>query len=230
MPITPIKHRRHGVEDDYTVHHHKAYIRPKTVEAPISNPLPTWDCIGPCKQTFIKLVGSIRGRILKGYRIKMGKKMVLSDYPNPETVRQSPEYRNGRLCNECAKAFTVTNKAPLLGEVQYLKDNIDIRPHLSVTQQTVINEDDDNNRLIAQLEQDKNGYIQSGNIKIPLGTGQHVQSPPDDEPLHVNAFRRFMLNRQGGLKDYHKHGVNRFDREINHSNIKATDKRWFNRG
>jgi hypothetical protein len=95
-----------------------------------------------------------------------------------------------------------------VNQIQFLKDITPPTKRAPITQARVEWEDEQAEKEKAsQSEQ----HLQQGRIKIPVDPNQ-VLSNQAPEPVHVNAFRRFMMGRKGGMKFY--------DKEVNYANQK----------
>lgn len=172
----------------------------------------------------------IRCRILRGYRYLSDGLWRYCDTPHPDH-RCYPMYGNGRVCKNCApKYHLVSTKPTTITEMQFIRDVVAVaHSNSSITTGNVALEDaldELASELIAKAEAP---VSRVGRIVGPALESTLVAVKPVDPMTEIdtNAFRRFMMNRKGGVKDYHANPLNKislnngeYDAEVNYDNIK----------
>lgn len=189
-----------------------------------------FDCVA-CGTTHALVESNIRCRILRGYRYLDRGFWRYCDTPHAD-VKCYPMYGNGRVCSKCSpKYHLVTDKPTALFEMQMLKDVVAVNhSNRSITRGDVDLEDALNEIEAEHKAKTEVKMTKIGRIIAPLVDTDHVAVRPVDpkSEIDTNAFRRYCMNRSGGLKDYHKRVGDtkldeyqgRFDSEVNYSNQK----------
>lgn len=133
---------------------------------------------------------NIRGRILRGYLVVKNGRTIIKDF-HEGGGRPSPCYHNGRLCEACFPKYQLRSDAPNdYKSIQFLKDFKDpVTKREPITPRRVKDEDKDQERALDQAEKDARPKYKG---KLPMDVGK---SPVVPEPIHANAFRKFMQKR-----------------------------------
>ncbi len=182
------------------------------VAKPQQEEIEKFDCIS-CFTKHNVFERNIRGRILRGYLVV--KKGITSIQREPG-VPVKPCYHNGRLCEACFSKYTSSFTAPTdYKTIQYLKDVQPPTKREPVTLGQV--EQEDALQEIALEAAQKDARPKNGKFAIEVGKVGNIHK---DETVHVNAFRKFMQSRGGGVKDYQSNMIKKFDSDINFHNQK----------
>lgn len=167
---------------------------------------------------------NIKGRILRGYLVTKNGRTSIQDYPGVPVL---PTYHTGRLGEECFHSFAVSAHPPTdYKTIQLLKD-VSKEYHKTPTVTLGMVEAEDALQEVALEAAIKDARPKHKGLAIDVGKVGIADNPQKD--LDVNAFRRFMMNRKGGVKDYHDRPATKlddyqgqFDSEVNFANQKRS--------
>ena len=182
-------------------------LRSRRLLKPSNTPqqIETFKCIS-CFTPHNVFERNIRGRILRGYMVVVNGRTTIKDF-HEGGGKPSPCYHNGRLCEACFPKYQLRSDAPDdYKSIQFIKDfKGPVTKRDPITLGKV--EHEDALQEIALEAAQKDARPKRKGLAMDVGK---VSVAP--EPIHVNAFRKFMQSRRGGIKNY--------DMEVNFTNQK----------